>query len=137
MGNDQFGTVQLEMTDDGITTHRGNHAVGVESGLLCQQALHHNRNSREPVGILRSEQGRFEAQTARIDQRILSAMTDKEAVHPHIQRQVRMPFVGMVEHHWRMMKRRQIEVTQIDIIARVLVGQFNPFLQYLRARHPA
>jgi hypothetical protein len=36
-----------------------------------------------------------------------------------------------------MVKRRQIEVTQIDIIARVLVGQFNPFLQYLRACHPA
>ena len=72
---------------------------------------------------------RFEAQGTGVYQGVLSTMTDEETVYLDIERQVRFAFVGLIEHLRRMMKRREIDATEVDIIVRLLVGDRYPFLQ--------
>ena len=76
----------------------------------------------------------FEPQMSYVHQGILTSMTDKKAVYSYLQRQVSLPFPRTVEHHGRMMKRREIEAVQIDIHARLLRGYHDTFLDRYSAQ---
>ena len=67
-----------------------------------------------------------------IDQRVLPAMADEEAVYLHRYRQIRLPFVRTIEHHRRMMERREIEPTEVDIPIGLLVGNSDTFTERRR-----
>ena len=49
-------------------------------------------------------------------------MTDKKAVYVHFQRKVLFALVGTVQHHRRVVERRQVDVPQVNVHIRLLVG---------------
>ena len=57
-------------------------------------------------------------------------MTDIKAVYPDYQRQVVFPFVGPIEQERRVVKRREIDMTEVDIVIGLLIGDDEPFIEY-------
>ena len=76
---------------------------------------------------------RFEPQRVGIDEGVLTTMTDKEAVYLHLHRQIDVAFVRMVKNHGRMMERREIDTSEIDIIIGLLVSDDDSFIQHCLA----
>ena len=60
-------------------------------------------------------------------------MTDKEAVNLYLYRQVLLAFVGAVKYHRRMVKRREADLSQVDVHARFFLGNSDAFMQNLCA----
>ena len=142
-GVPSFGDAQrraggLQQPQHHIHTHGRYQRTGVKSSLIQEQMLHFDRKGEEILGLMRGRgkgmHGSFEPQMSYVHQGILTSMTDKKAVYTYLQRQVSLPFPSSVEHHGRMMKRREIKAVQIDIHARLLSRYHDSFLDRYSAQ---
>ena len=68
-----------------------------------------------------------------VEQRILTAVTDKKTVNFYVQWQVFLAFVSAIKNHRRMMERRKVEPSQIYIQIGSLVDFCYASLQDSRA----
>ena len=113
------------MADEGVNAYSGYHRVRVKGRLVYLQLLHHYRDREEiakrVLSVSRHQLG-FQAQRVRVQQSIHPAMTDKKAVYVHFQRQVLFALIGTVQHHRRVVERRQVDVPQVNVHIRLLVG---------------
>ena len=101
-GYHDLRTLYVQQPYDSIYAHRLNQVAGVKRCLVELQLLHFDGQGSKvaewTILTCRQHFG-FEPQRMRIDEGVLSAMTDKQAVDRNLQGQVSLAFVCAVEHH--------------------------------------
>ena len=122
-GDQHLRTGELKTLDYHIDAYGLNQLTGMESRLIQQQCIYYDRRGEDGIRQCTSFRERrcSKAQGMYIDECVLAAVTYKEAVYLYLHRQIRLPFVGAIEHHRRMMKRREVDPSQIDVIVRFIV----------------
>ena len=56
-------------------------------------------------------------------------MADEESVYLHFERQIGFALVGAVEHHRRVMERREVDPAEVDVIVGLLIGDGKRFVK--------